>query len=49
MINNSMPNRVLSLDFMRGFIMILLMLESAGLYQYLHAFLESNPAQLITF
>ena len=48
MINNSMPNRVLSLDFMRGFIMILLMLESAGLYQYLHAFLESNPAQLIT-
>ena len=43
-----MPNRVLSLDFMRGLIMILLMLESAGLYQYLNAFLEGNPAQLIT-
>ena len=28
--------RLLSLDFMRGLIMVLLMLESAGLYQNLH-------------
>jgi predicted acyltransferase len=46
--NNSMPNRVLSLDFMRGLIMVLLMLESAGLFQFLNASLEGNPVQFFT-
>jgi predicted acyltransferase len=43
-----LPNRVLSLDFMRGLIMVLLMLESAGLYQFLNASLEGSSAQTIT-
>ncbi|MCX6204628.1 MAG: DUF5009 domain-containing protein [Bacteroidetes bacterium] len=46
--HSSMPNRVLSLDFMRGLIMILLMLESAGLYESLNNSLEGNAAQLLT-
>jgi predicted acyltransferase len=45
---NLLPNRVHSLDFMRGLIMVLLMLESAGLYQSLHASLEGNSAQILT-
>lgn len=32
---NQSPNRLLSLDFMRGFIMVLLALESTGLYEHL--------------
>ena len=32
-----MPQRLLSLDFMRGLIMVLLALESAGLYEHLSA------------
>ncbi len=32
---NQNPNRLLSLDFMRGFIMVLLALESTGLYEHL--------------
>jgi len=34
---NSNPNsgRLLSLDFLRGFIMVLLAVESTGLYEYL--------------
>jgi predicted acyltransferase len=43
-----LPNRVLSLDFMRGLIMVLLMLESAGLFQFLNASLEGSSAQMIT-
>lgn len=37
-----LPYRLLSLDFMRGLIMVLLALESAGLYEHLTA-ASSNP------
>jgi predicted acyltransferase len=43
-----LPNRVLSLDFMRGLIMVLLMLESAGLFQFLNASLAGSSVQTIT-
>ncbi|MGN6398485.1 MAG: acyltransferase family protein [Mucilaginibacter sp.] len=33
---NSVSNRLLSLDFLRGFIMVLLAIESTGLYDYLY-------------
>ena len=41
------PNaqRLLSLDFMRGLIMVLLMLESTGLYEHLYALGEGSGAQ----
>lgn len=35
-------NRLLSLDFMRGFIMVLLAMESTGLYEHLSAATEGN-------
>jgi len=34
--------RLLSLDFMRGFIMVLLMAESTGLYEHLFKATEGN-------
>src|SRR5579863_8927089 len=34
--SNSMSGRLLSLDFLRGFIMVLLAIESTGLYDYLY-------------
>ena len=40
-------NRLLSLDFMRGFIMVLLMLESAGLYEPLFEATENGFLGLI--
>ncbi len=36
--NNNYVKRLLSLDFMRGFIMVLLALESTGLYEYLNEY-----------
>ena len=36
------PQRLLSLDFMRGFIMVLLMLESTALYEHLSKATEGN-------
>ena len=39
-------SRLLSLDFMRGLIMVLLMLESVGLYEHLHHATEGNSLQL---
>ena len=36
------PQRLLSLDFMRGFIMVLLTLESTRLYDHLHEFSEGT-------
>lgn len=45
---NAISNRLLSLDFMRGLIMVFLMLESAGLYQHLHATQEGSWLQKIT-
>ena len=35
--------RLLSLDFMRGFIMVLLALESSGLYEHLFEATKENP------
>jgi predicted acyltransferase len=46
--NYPMAKRLLSLDFMRGLIMIFLMLESAGMYEHLHAMLEGSWGQHIT-
>jgi predicted acyltransferase len=40
-------NRLLSLDFMRGLIMVLLMLESAGLYSHLNHYAEGTAWQLL--
>ena len=41
--NGALPtNRLLSLDFMRGFIMVLLALESTGLYEHLFDATEGN-------
>ncbi|MBS1975906.1 MAG: DUF5009 domain-containing protein [Bacteroidetes bacterium] len=37
-----MPSRLLSLDFLRGLIMVLLMMESTGLYSYLIGMSEGN-------
>jgi predicted acyltransferase len=39
-------NRVVSLDFMRGLIMVLLALESAGLYEHLHE-LDSTTVKAV--
>jgi predicted acyltransferase len=46
--HNAMSNRLLSLDFMRGLIMVFLMLESAGLYEHLNAMFEGTGLQNIT-
>lgn len=46
--SNTVGGRVLSLDFMRGLIMILLMLESAGLYHFLNASFEGSSLQLVS-
>ncbi|WP_290796040.1 acyltransferase family protein [Flavihumibacter sp. UBA7668] len=43
-----MPNRLLSLDLMRGLIMILLAAESTSLYSRLHAVAEGNGFELVT-
>src|SRR6186713_3590097 len=40
-------SRLLSLDFMRGLIMVLLMLESVGLYEHLHRATEGIGLQLL--
>ncbi len=46
--NYSISNRLESLDFMRGLIMVFLMLESTGLYEHLHAMQEGSWLQTIT-
>ena len=38
----TIKNRLLSLDFLRGFIMVLLALEAAGLYEHLSSATEGN-------
>jgi predicted acyltransferase len=43
---NQNPNRLLSLDFMRGFIMVLLALESTGLYEHLFEATEGSAIRL---
>ncbi|MFM9910660.1 MAG: acyltransferase family protein [Chitinophagaceae bacterium] len=40
--NNSVSQRLLSLDFMRGLIMVLLALEASGLYEHLSVATEGN-------
>ena len=40
-------SRLLSLDFMRGLIMVLLMFESVGLYHNLHRVTEGTSLQLL--
>ncbi len=40
-------HRLLSLDFMRGFIMVLLALESAGLYEYLSQWSEGTAVNTL--
>ena len=42
------PPRLLSLDFMRGLIMVLLMLESAGLYHHLDEYARGSALQALT-
>lgn len=39
-------SRLLSLDFMRGLIMVFLVLESVGLYEHLHHATEGIGLQL---
>ncbi len=41
--SSSLPNRLLSLDFLRGLIMILLAIESTGLYDYLYNHTQDQP------
>src|SRR5215208_4830882 len=41
--SKKISNRLLSLDFMRGLIMVLLMLESTGLYEHLDHSTEGYP------
>ena len=40
-------HRLLSLDFMRGLIMVLLALESAGLYEYLSKWSEGTSVNVL--
>src|SRR3954451_25498815 len=40
-------HRLLSLDFMRGLIMVLLVLESAGLYDYLSQWSEGTSINIL--
>ncbi|HXB43695.1 MAG TPA: DUF5009 domain-containing protein [Puia sp.] len=42
-LNQSTAQRLLSLDFLRGFIMVLLALESTGLYEHLFIATEKQP------
>jgi predicted acyltransferase len=41
--SNSGSGRLLSLDFLRGFIMVLLAIESTGLYEYLNDHTQGQP------
>jgi predicted acyltransferase len=41
-------SRLLSLDFMRGLIMVLLMLESTGLYTHLNEYAQGGPLYFLT-
>jgi len=41
-------SRLLSLDFMRGLIMVLLMLESTGLYTHLNEYARGGPLYFLT-
>ncbi len=41
--SSSLSNRLLSLDFLRGLIMILLAIESTGLYDYLYNYTQGQP------
>lgn len=41
--SNPVTGRLLSLDFLRGFIMVLLAIESTGLYGYLNSFTTGSP------
>ena len=45
--SNPLSNRLLSLDFLRGFIMVLLAVESTGLYGYLYDHTTGQPAHHI--
>ncbi|MBN8856301.1 MAG: DUF5009 domain-containing protein [Sphingobacteriales bacterium] len=45
---SSPSGRLLSLDFMRGLIMVLLMLESTGLYGHLNEYAEGGPFHWFT-
>lgn len=42
----SASERLLSLDFLRGFIMVLLMMDATGLYEYLYEHTEEQPVNL---
>jgi predicted acyltransferase len=44
----NLPERLLSLDFMRGLIMVLLIMESTGLYGHLNKYAEGGPLQWLT-
>ena len=46
MTQDLMKGRLLSLDFMRGLIMVLLMFESVGLYENFHEVTEGYSLQL---
>jgi hypothetical protein len=43
LLSGKISQRLLSLDFMRGFIMVLLALESTGLYEHLFEASKGNP------
>ena len=45
--SNPLSNRLLSLDFLRGFIMVLLAVESTGLYGYLYDHTIGKPSNHI--
>ncbi|HEY4207019.1 MAG TPA: DUF5009 domain-containing protein [Puia sp.] len=45
---NGLPGRLLSLDLMRGLIMVLLMMESTGLYGHLNEYAEGGPLHWFT-
>lgn len=45
---NSISTRLLSLDFLRGFIMVLLAIESTGLYDYLYERTHGRPIDIFT-
>ena len=52
MVNNlnstQTSNRLLSLDFLRGFIMVLLAIESTGLYDYLNDYSKGDVFNVVT-
>jgi predicted acyltransferase len=45
--SNPLSNRLLSLDFLRGFVMVLLAIESTGLYSYLYDHSIGKPSNHI--